>query len=196
MWHLAVLEDDAGYAFLLRSSDPFGRVEALNTAASAGSGGCPSFTVERAFLGAGPYEGVLRRCLRDYRDETSRGHAGLTRYICTAQHLVEAALALLPQAMHAEPPGRGLPRRLRDDRSGLLRVRAAALLQQAELLEQRAQALQEGCTGAEAAQRPPPPAPGSPRRGHSNRTPLLELGATAAEEDDQAWMQHLNWSSW
>jgi len=65
-----------------------------------------------------------------------------------------------------------------------------------ELLEQRAQALQEGCTGAEAAQRPPPPAPGSPRRGASNRTPLLELGATAAEEDDQAWMQHLNWSSW
>lgn len=192
LWHLAVLEDEAGFAYLLRSSDPWGRAEALGKMSAGGT----SFSVERAFVGAGNYEGLLRRQLRDFRDDSAHEFHGqcVSRYLCTAQHLLRVAMELLPAAAQGEPSGRGVafqPGGAADLRVTSLRQRARLLLEQAEELEQRASALLQGSTGESmsAPEAPPALAP---------KVRLIACAQASRSEaaDDQAWMQHINWRAW
>jgi hypothetical protein len=163
MWHLAVLEDDGGYAYLLRSSDPWARVEALNGASA-------TFSVEKTFDGAGIYESVLKTRLRDFRDAGFRDHRGLSRYLCTSQRIVQIASALLPDGYQTEVSER-VPAAAADLRAQTLRERARSLLEQADLLDARVRATQEGSTGE------------APRLARS-------------ESEEELWLRHLNWSAW
>ena len=196
LWHLAVLEDEAGFAYLLRSSDPWGRADALGKMSAGGT----SFSVERAFVGAGNYEGLLRRQLRDFRDDSAHKFHGqcVSRYLCTAQHLLRVAVELLPAAAQAEPPGRGVASQTGDLRVTSLRQRARLLLEQAEEVEQRASAMLQGSTGESMSAPESLRARGEAPPALAPKVRLIACAQASRSEaaDDQAWMQHINWRAW
>ncbi len=169
MRHLAVLEDDAGFAYLLRSSDPWARVDALNRHGTM-------ISVETTFSNAGIYEGVLKTRLRDFQDATFRGMHGVMRYLCTPGCIVQMAAEMLPESFRTELPPRAAAASCRDVRAQLLRERAQELLRQAVLLELHSPTVEEGSTGS----MPPEPA------GRLVRSP----------SETELWLQHVNWSVW
>jgi len=171
MRHLAVLEDEAGFAYLLRSSDPWARVDALNRQGTM-------ISVESTFANAGLYEGVLKTRLRDFQDDSFRGMHGTVRYLCTPGRIMQVASEMLPESFRTELPRRAASASCRGACAQLLRERAQELLRQAVLLELRSPNVEEGSTGSM------PPEPADPPR------------LVRSPSETELWLQHVNWSAW